>query len=181
MDNLKNKERKIIITGLDEINKFDVVDTLLKLDNSFMYAPIFTTDKSVINDKYYYLDTKRANLSYKNNAVFYIFTEQYNSHGVTLEDFIKNNVIIANIREYNNISDKFFNNYDILTVWIDSKFICLSALNNYKYELKFLIDRINEHKYLYFTNNNPMNIAKTIISYWYADEDNKRKILDENS
>ena len=130
---------KIIITGLAEIDKNILANEIIKNDDSLTIAPIFTTDKE--DETKQYMDVKTVNLSYKNNALFYIYTNNYISIGVTIEDYNDSDIFVTNINEFNNISDRFFKTDDIIVVLADSKNLDNVILTKYKYELKYLNDK----------------------------------------
>jgi hypothetical protein len=163
----------IIITGLAEIDKNILANEIIKNDDSLTIAPIFTTDKEDKTKQY--MDVKTVNLSYKNNALFYIYTHDYISIGVTIEDYNNSDIFVTNIREFNNISDKFFKTDDIIVVLADSKNLDNVILTKYKYELKYLNDRLSNVHFIYFTddlNVTAKNAANTILKYVKCTLDN---------
>lgn len=173
---------KIIITGLAEIDKNILANEIIKNDDSLTIAPIFTTDKE--DETKQYMDVKTVNLSYKNNALFYIYTNNYISIGVTIEDYNDSDIFVTNINEFNNISDRFFKTDDIIVVLADSKNLDNVILTKYKYELKYLNDRLSNVHFIYFTddlNVTAKNAANTILKYVHGDENIRYEILKENS
>lgn len=173
---------KIIITGLAEIDKETLAHAIVKKDESLSIASVFTTDKDDKTKQY--LDVKTVNLSYKNNALFYIYTNNYISIGVTLEDYNTCDVFVTNINEFNNISDRFFKTDDIIVVLVDSKKLDNITIAKYKYELKYLNDRLSNVKFMYFTDDlkvTSKNVVDTILTYINGDEETRDDILKENS
>lgn len=170
---------KIIITGINEIDERKLANKLVAYDDSLSISSIFTTsDKKQPYRKY--IKPEIINLSFKNNSLFFIYTKKYISEGITIEDYYNNNIFITSIEEFNNISDKFFTD-DTLTIWLDEKVNNAEITDNYKWETKFLINRLPDIKYMYFVNNYTDLIAKTIIKYINSDETTKQQLLIENS
>lgn len=171
---------KIIITGINEIDKKSLAEAIIKADESLTIAPIFTTDKD--DNTKQYIDVNTINLSYKNNALFYIYTHDYISIGVTIEDYNNSDIFVTNIREFNNISDKFFKTDDIIVILIDSKKLDNTVVVKYKYEFKYLNDRASNINFMYFFDDANINeTAKTILKYVHGDNNIRYDILKENS
>ena len=173
---------KIIITGLAEIDKNILAQTLVKKDETLSISPVFTTDKDDKTKQY--MDVRTVNLSYKNNALFYIYTNNYISIGVTIEDYNDYDIFVTNINEFNNISDRFFKDDDIIVVLVDSKKLDNMVVTKYKYELKYLNDRLSNVHFIYFADDLNIianNAADIILKYVHGDEDVRYEILKENS
>lgn len=170
-------KNKIIITGLSNINKLELAKELIKLDDNLSICPMFTSDQNysgIINENYkYYLPTNIINLSYKNNSIFFIKTENFISTGVTVDDYYNNDIIFCNIDEYNNISEKYFNEDNILTIWLDTKsHKDIININNEINDTKYLLDRLENKKYMYFIDKNIGDISKIIIEYITTNNEN---------
>jgi len=173
---------KIIITGNESINKLSIAKKIEELDDNFSIVPHFSTEDEnlkTINDKYtYFINHNIVNLSYKNNSLLYVITKNYVSTGVTTDDFYNNDILFCNYNEYNNISNLIFDQYDILTILVDS------SVNKCKQdidEVKFVYERLQNNNYIYFLDETEDYIAKTIIDYISGDEEQKRKIIFENN
>lgn len=176
-----NNDMKIIITGIDIDRIRTIADEIVKHDDTLAIAPVFTTNADDTQWRYF-IDTNTANLSYKNNSVFFIYTAKYISTGILLEDYYKSNIFITNIDEFNNISDMFFKNDNTLIIWVDNTMNTSDSVSGqYKYKLKYLNERISANKYMYFINESVQDIASTIIKYIYADDDEKTLLLSENN
>lgn len=176
-----NQNIKILITGAASINKLDIIKHMVQLNDNLNIMPTFTTDNQFdnVNDNYiYYLDANEANLAYKNNALFYIRTEDYVSKGVTFDDFYNNDVAYVDLIDFNNISDRFFYEFEILIVWVDSSTVKPSKSE--LHEVKFLEDRLKSIKYLYFLNESSESIAETIVEYLNNIE-KRQELLEQNS
>lgn len=176
-----NNEIKILITGVKDIDKLDIAKKIVVKNDSLSIAPVFTTDKLFdnANENYkYYLDVNDANLAYKNNALFYIRTENYVSVGITFDDFYNNSISFADLNDFNNIPDRFFYESEILVVWVDSSTIKPSKSE--LCEVKYLEDRLQNFKYLYFLNEDADTIANVIVEYLNNIE-RRQELLEENS
>jgi len=177
-----NKEKIFIVCDNKDIS-LNICKNIIVLNNEVSIIPIFSTDieyDNKVSENYiYYLDTISTNLSYKNNALLYILTKDYISHGITLDDFYNNDIAFMTIEEYNNISDVIFRKYDILTIWIDIK-SNTSLDKKYNVELKYFNERINEYKYLYFLDSDP-NISTIINNYIISEDTEKETIIKDNS
>lgn len=173
---------KIFIVCLSKDISLNIAKDILKEDDDLTIIPIFSTDQSFkdeINENYiYYLSSNIVNLSYKNNSLLYILTNNYISYGITLDDFYNNDIAFMNIEEYNNIPDVIFNKHNILTIWIDSK-KHQSINNKVNIELKYFNERIKNVNYMYFMEYDT-NIYDTIIEYIEGDENKRLEILKEN-
>lgn len=173
---------KIFIVCLDKENALNIAKNIIKINDNLTVIPRFTTDDNYneINENYmYYLDVHKVNLSYKNNALLYIKTNNYISEGITIDDFYNNDISFLNFEEFNLIPDIIFKKYNILTVWIDSKNhknISKSDIIEINYFCKF----IENNKYLYFLDNE-YNICDVILDYISGDDEHKKIILEENS
>lgn len=177
-----NKEKIFIVCDNKDIS-LTVCKNIILNNDEVSIIPTFSTDieyYNEISENYiYYLDTVNVNLSYKNNALLYIITSNYISHGITIDDFYNNDIAFMNIEEYNNIPDVLFKKYNILTIWIDTKrHKSINKKDNI--ELKYFNERINEYKYMYFLSDDS-NIHKTINNYILANEEEKENIIKDNS
>lgn len=174
---------KIIITGLEEINKLQLAKHLVSINDEFSIASSFSTDdkynKDIINDKYiYYLNPLDVNLGFKNNSFLFVSTKNFISNGMIIDEYYNNNIIICNIENFNNISNKIFNSTeDILVIWLDTKFH-----GNIKKEIKetkYLIDRLNNLNYLYFLDEDLVDISNVIFKYINGDKEVQNELLNK--
>jgi len=170
---------KIIITGITKLDVDKLMNKIIHTDDSMNIIPKFTTNKD--DESFYnkYLDVMTVNLSFKNNSLIYISTINYISTGITTDDFLNNDVCFIDMKNFNNIPDKIFKDFDILVIWLDSKEVTLS--NSDKIESKFFQERIMNLKYMYFLDDNLHTINEQIFRYLRADEEEKKNILEENS
>ena len=174
---------KIFIVCIDKEVSFEIAKNIIEQNDDLSIIPTFSTDtsfKNEINENYInYLDVNVVNLSYKNNALLYILTNNYISSGITLDDFYNNDIAFMNIKEYNNIPDIIFNKYNILTIWIDTK--------NHKFidrimniELKYFNERLKNVDYMYFINDDK-TIYDIISKYYDCDEDERIQLIKDNT
>lgn len=173
---------KIFLVSINKDSLFGIADNLYKLNESLSISPCFTTDaqyKDILTYNTYYLDSETIRIAYKNNSLLCVVTNNYVSSGITIDDFYNNDIFIMNMKEFNTIPKKVFDNYDILTIWVDtknsSKITQLDII-----EANFFIERIENLKYLYFIENEQL-IEETIYKYICGDNDEKNRILIENN
>jgi len=173
---------KIFLVSIDKDPLFDIADNIYKLNDALSISPCFSTDtqfKDIVTYNTYFLDSETVRIAYKNNSLLCVVTDNYISSGITIDDFYNNDIFIMNMKEYNTIPKKIFDNYEILTVWIDTKNSTkISPLD--MIEVNFFIERINDYTYLYFLENENM-IEETIYKYVYGTEEEQNKILEDNS
>ena len=116
---------KTFIVCLDKNKALDIAKNIIKVNDELSIIPRFTTNieyKGEVNENYiYYLDVNTVNLSYKNNALLYIKTNNYISDGITIDDFYNNDICVLTIEEFNSIPEIVFKKYDILVIWVDTK------------------------------------------------------------
>ena len=140
-----------------------------------------------VNDNYiYYLSTQDIDLTYKNNFILFINTNNYISEGITLDTFYNNDIFIMTPQDFNNISSNIFKeSYDILVVWLDTNYNKSNdKLNKDIIESKFLEERLSSEKinYVYFFNEENDLISDIILKYIECDDQELRnQILLENN
>lgn len=174
---------KIFIVCLDKLIALNVAKDIIQLDDNLSIAPTFSTDielKNEINEMYEsYLDISTANLAYKNNSLLYIKTYDYISSGITIDDFYNNDICFMDVKEFNLISENIFNKHNILIVWIDFKHH-IGITNSDMIEINYFTQFLEKVNYLYFLNNEK-DISKTILEYFYGDEETRNNLLELNS
>jgi hypothetical protein len=173
---------KIFLVSINKEPLFDIADNLYKLNENLSISPCFSTDvqyKDELTYNTYYLDTETIRIAYKNNSLLCVVTNNYISSGITIDDFYNNDIFIMNMKEFNTIPKKVFDNYDILTIWVDTKNSSkISQMD--MLEVNFFVERIENLTYLYFLENEQL-IEDTIYKYIYGEEEEKNKILLENN
>jgi hypothetical protein len=181
--------KKIFITGPSTIDKLNIAKVLVEKNDDLSIAERFTNNDEYINsenDEYiYYLSTQEIDLSYKNNALLFVNTNNYISNGITLDSYYNNDICVMSLCEFNNISDVIFKSElnDIVVIWVDSN-IKNNLSKEDVNETEFLQERINSDlniKYMYFFNESIDNIVNIILEYLDADEVKKNELLEENN
>lgn len=169
---------KYIITGPHLTNKFEVGE-ILNISPHFKCAKYFTSN---INDKSKdYLNNLEVNNGYNNNA-FLIVKDLQNGtfEGITIQEYEASNVIVMEMYDFNSISEAIIEASDIVVIWIDS-----SSRQNTDYvnkdilETKYLIERLEFTKYMYFLNEQIETIIKVITSYQLGSEEDKKELLEK--
>lgn len=174
---------KILITGIEAIDKSIIAKRLVEIDDSLTIIPHFTSNidmKDNISEFEYFLDNHTIHLAYKNNSIMTVYTNNYTSNGITIDDFYNNDICYMTIEQFNLISDKFINENNILVIWLDES-------NNHKIskdeiaEINYMQERLNNMKYLYFLNDSHKKICNVILEYLNSDEDRQQQLLEEYS
>ena len=86
---------KILITGIEAIDKSIIAKRLVEIDDSLTIIPHFTSNvdmKDNISEFEYFLDTHTIHLAYKNNSIMTVYTNNYTSNGITIDDFYNNDI-----------------------------------------------------------------------------------------
>ena len=174
---------KTFIVCLDKDKALNVAKDIIKVNDELSIIPRFTTNQEIkdkANDHYiYYLDVNTINLSYKNNALLYIKTNNYISNGITIDDFYNNDICYLTIEEFNLIPEVIFKKYDILIIWIDTK-NNKAISNSDMIEINYFNSFITSSNYLYFLENET-DIHKTILEYISGDDEIRKHLLEENN
>ena len=81
---------KIYIIGHRNINTLEVGLAIQSKDDSITVAPRFTTNIDEVTEYKYFLDKETVNISYKNNAIITITTDDNESNGIIYDDYYNN-------------------------------------------------------------------------------------------
>ena len=169
---------KIYIIGHRNINTLEVGLAIQSKDDSITVAPRFTTNIDEVTEYKYFLDKETVNISYKNNAIITITTDDNESNGIIYDDYYNNDIFCMNLAEFNVMPDKLFEtdceNDDILVVWVDSSSNVPRADVN---EVEYLEDRLSNMNYMYFCNESSDVISDAVLKYVYAEQSEKEEIL----
>lgn len=174
--------RKIIITGITYYN--DICHKLSEYIDNLNVCYKFSTDikdynKKQPNDEFvYYIDTNVLITAHKNNAILY--TKKINEYvnGILIDDFYNSDITALDIYDVNNISNKIFNEYELLFIFIDdSKNPHNKDIKKYEYE--YFLERISNCKTLYFLNEDHNEITKVILKYLYGSEEEQNEIYEK--
>lgn len=160
---------KIIIIGSKNVDSLSIAKELVKLNDNLSICPRFISDSqysSKVNENYiYFMPTDIVNLSYKNNSILFVKTDDYISSGVTLDDYMNSNIVVCGIDEFNTISEKYMDDEHILFIWCDTAYHSKQDIQNEIDESFYLTSRISERQYLYFLDEEPDFVAKVINQY----------------
>lgn len=160
-----NKKIFIIYHNKELID--NIIKSILEIDADINISKKFSTDKDLVDPNFYYLNQDEVNLALKNNSLLSVVTTEYVSTGITIDDLYNNDIFFMSYKEYNMINDKIFNKYDILTIWIDSKYNKPENChkNEFYYEIECLEQRLEYVKYEYFMDDDTQEITNFIIDY----------------
>lgn len=175
---------KIFITGSNKIDKMQYAKALINVDDDLSISQVFTNDESFkdsTNEYVYYLNPTDIDLSYKNNAFLFINAKDMIYNGITFDSFYNEDIFCVGIDELNSIPDYIFEYNDTLIIWVDTKINGRDTTNEQDiFATKHFIEKLNSLNVLYFLDETPEDVAKTILCYLEGDADTKQKILDEN-
>lgn len=170
---------KIYIIGHRNIDTLEIGLAIQSKDDSITVAPRFTTNNNEVTEYKYFLDKETVNISYKNNAIITITTDDNESNGIIYDDYYNNDIFCMNLSEFNVMPDKLFDTddeHDVLVVWVDSSTnVPLDDVS----EVEYLEDRLANMNYMYFCNESSDVIADAVLKYIYADQSEKDEILKE--
>ena len=181
---------KIFITGPSNIDKLSLAKKLVERDDDLSIGQHFSNDKEyegITDDAYiYYLSTQDIDLTYKNNFVLFVNTDNYVSSGITMDSFYNDDIFTMSICEFNNISDIIFKNEnnDVIVIWLDTDYNKNNAnIAEDIRESKFLQERLEDGtiKYLYFFNEDTNDIVDVIFNYIEGSDEERKEILLENN
>lgn len=175
---------KIFIVSSNHINKLDVANEIVALNDDLNICKSFTSTMAsgLIGEYMFNLDIDDIILSFKNNALLYIDYSDENVCGITLDDFNASDIVMISPEHFNSIPDDPISLNELVIIWLDSKF----KSPNYKkdiIEVKYLQERIDNLSIpaLYFCDEDKSTIAKTVLDYILADETTREEIILENS
>lgn len=173
---------KIIIIGINKINKIDIAKYIIEHNDELSIVPSFTSDeyyKNKISEDYiYYLNPNTIDLSYKNNAFLFIETKDYISKGITCDDFYNNDILCLSLENFNNIIDKELETNENIIIWVDTKFHGSENITNEINETKYVLQRLENYNYMYFLDESNELINEVIYKYINSNEE-VRKLLRE--
>ena len=132
------------------------------------------------------MSTKSIDLTYKNNFMLFVNTNNYISTVITMDTYYNSDIFVMEIDEFNNISDNIFKSEsnDIIVVWIDSNYDKNDEFSRLDLnESIFLEKRLTTEniKYLYFFNDDEDTIVNTVIKYLEGNAEERENILTENN
>jgi len=173
---------KFLIVSEKSIDKTAISDEIdNREDNLFTIADTFATANGLGHYKSHMclMSGEDLEMCYKNNALLYVKTMPDYSYGMTLDKFYESNVVMMNIEDFNNMSNKvFMSSNELVIVWIDSKKHDREKIQYEICEVKYMIERIEEDnlKYMYFLDEDPEVIVQYMERY-LTDESSRNSIL----
>ena len=177
---------KIIIIGPKHVNKIELAQTLVSINDDLEICPTYTTQleyKDKITDEFFtYISNEDVKLGYKNNSFIYVTSYNEYSKGMLHSDLYNRDIFVLDFIDFNNMSEKMFNEFqNKLFIWLDTKQknIDLEDLE----ESKFSFKRSINFPLLYFVDENAEDIARIILRYIDANctEEEREEILVQNS
>lgn len=177
---------KIIIIGPKHVNKIELAQTLVSINDDLEICPTYTTQleyKDKITDEFFtYISNEDVKLGYKNNSFIYVTSYNEYSKGMLHSDLYNRDIFVLDFIDFNNMSEKMFNEFqNKLFIWLDTKQknIDLEDLE----ESKFSFKRSINFPLLYFVDENAEDIAKIIFRYIDANctEEERKEIIEQNS
>ena len=177
---------KIIIIGPKHVNKIELAQTLVSINDDLEICPTYTTQleyKDKITDEFFtYISNEDVKLGYKNNSFIYVTSYNEYSKGMLHSDLYNRDIFVLDFIDFNNMSEKMFNEFqNKLFIWLDTKQknIDLEDLE----ESKFSFKRSINFPLLYFVDENTEDIAKIIFRYIDANctEEERKEIIEQNS
>lgn len=174
---------KIYIIGHNNIDTYAVGLKLQELNDGLSVSSKFTTNPNNINEYHYYLDKETVNISYKNNSLITVVTNDNESIGITYDDYYNNDIFCMSLVEFNMLPDKILKEENLenitnLVVWVDSSDnVDKSDIE----EASYVEARLENLTYLYFCNEQYDQIAEILYKFLRADDFEQQQILEEYS
>ena len=177
---------KIIIIGPKHVNKIELAQTLVSINDELEICPTYITKleyKDKITDEFFtYISNEDVKLGYKNNSFIYVTSYNEYSKGMLHSDLYNRDIFVLDFIDFNNMSEKMFNEFqNKLFIWLDTKQknIDLEDLE----ESKFSFKRSINFPLLYFVDENAEDIARIILRYIDTNctEEEREEIIEQNS
>lgn len=174
---------KVLFIGLDTNKLYEAAKLLQSVNDNLDIAPTFTTELSMkghITENFiYYMPLKEVELAYKNNAFFWVCSNKHVSHGLTLNDYYRSDILVIDFYGISNISEpslKMLMKDGVVVVHLDSK--TEKHTKEDIIESKFALQRLEQCDMLYFCDDAPKVIVKTVIDYMNADNEKRIGIIE---
>ena len=180
------KSYKIIIIGPKHINKMELAQALISINDDLEVCPTYTTKlefKDKVTDEFFtYMPNEDIQLGYKNNSFIYVTSYTEYSKGMLHSDLYNKDIFVLDFIDFNNMSERMLNEFDNkLFIWLDSK-SKNTDIEDLE-ESKFAYERSNNFPLLYFVDEDLNDIAKIILKYIdiNCSEEERQEIILENS
>ena len=177
---------KIIIIGPKHVNKIELAQTLVSINDDLEICPTYTTQleyKDKITDEFFtYISNEDVKLGYKNNSFIYVTSYNEYSKGMLHSDLYNRDIFVLDFIDFNNMSEKMFNEFqNKLFIWLDTK-KKNTDLEDLE-ESKFSFKRSKNFPLLYFVDENIEDIVRIILRYIDVNctEEEREEIMEQNS
>ena len=177
---------KIIIIGPKHVNKIELAQALVSINDDLEICPTYTTQleyKDKITDEFFtYISNEDVKLGYKNNSFIYVTSYDEYSKGMLHSDLYNKDIFVLDFVDFNNMSEKMFNEFqNKLFIWIDTK-QKNTDLEDLE-ESKFSFKRSKNFPLLYFVDENVEDIVRIILKYIDVNctEEEREEIMEQNS
>lgn len=177
---------KIIIIGPKHVNKIELAQALVSINDDLEICPTYTTQleyKDKITDEFFtYISNEDVKLGYKNNSFIYVTSYDEYSKGMLHSDLYNKDIFVLDFVDFNNMSEKIFNEFqNKLFIWLDTK-QKNTDLEDLE-ESKFSFKRSKNFPLLYFVDENVEDIVRIILRYIDVNctEEEREEIMEQNS
>ena len=177
---------KIIIIGPKHINKIELAQKLVSINDDLDVCPTYITKlefKDKVTDEFFtYIPNEDIKLGYKNNSFIYVTSYTEYSKGMLHSDLYNRDIFVLDFIDFNNMSEKILNEFsNTLFVWLDTKVKSNDAED--LEESKFAYERSLNFPLLYFVDENTEDIAKIILKYIDVNcsEEERQEMILQNS
>lgn len=177
---------KIIIIGPKHVNKIELAQSLVSINDDLEICPTYTTQleyKNKITDEFFtYISNEEVKLGYKNNSFIYVTSYDEYSKGMLHSDLYNKDIFVLDFVDFNNMSEKMFNEFqNKLFIWLDTK-RKNTDLEDLE-ESKFSFKRSKNFPLLYFVDENIEDIVRIILRYIDVNctEEEREEIMEQNS
>ena len=177
---------KIIIIGPKHVNKIELAQALVSINDDLEICPTYTTQleyKNKITDEFFtYISNEEVKLGYKNNSFIYVTSYDEYSKGMLHSDLYNKDIFVLDFVDFNNMSEKMFNEFqNKLFIWLDTK-QKNTDLEDLE-ESKFSFKRSKNFPLLYFADENIEDIVRIILRYIDVNctDEEREEIMEQNS
>ena len=176
---------KIFIVGPSYIDKLDYANAIVAINDDLNICKYFTSQSNIegmVGQYLFYMDIDDINLSFKNNALALIDYRDELITGITQDDFDVSDIVFINTEHFNLLPDILLPQDSTLIIWLDTK-ISNDLKNKELIEIKYLVERLDnlELPMLYFLDEERDKVAEDVIEYLNANEEERKKIIEENN
>lgn len=170
---------KVVLIGPSFLNKKQYLDYIS--DNTDLkICKNYTSNENTESKYLQFLSKTDIEIGNSNNA--FLFCTQEKDYHITCIDesnVALSDVLYMNIVDFNNISEIILTKYNLLVIWLDTKFHS-NDINNEIVETKYLLERLDYTDYMYFLDESPKYVTETILNYINGNDDYRKILLEEN-